>query len=740
MATIEDIRAISWLAENARDPVVVDCSYQALAGIHLYSEAKDPNEWHGNELKKLQKLLEPMFPALLNRFEATIRKGRDMAATRGANLARFARAMVELSAFLGNGKHNTHSPSPGPNPNRKQKSRFRDSIRPRLESLAFPPSSVVSTTLPHMEIALGALDEVWRDEHPPFSADSYACLTAAELRLVALNAIFSYGPAQSDIPASSLAPHAAIDILPPPRERLSIVTLRNTYYRGLARASIQLRYHSDARTPIGPFPLINLLDALRIASKCPIFNSQYTVEPTPNEAQNTELGNSFSRPRSEEGSTPKFIIPVFSYENYVRPTDLSRGPLGSIIRVLASTPLHPHSTEVIPDRYADGIRVRFAAVRALAALAPVLLQRWFIEKVSRVGRDGAFQEPTPVLDVGTWPEIDTSIADSPKLEGAVASQLLLIIRVVGAYIERAGAMSLVELSLAELNRIADTSPFSAHLALRRRASQDFAPLLKFASADVKTADGQPLMNETTKSHILNLLTFDVPGRNQIPRVPIPPESLPLLLRIAQDVPHHTELVRSVLKYVVSRVRETRDNIDYLRVFTHSNQGYALLVAIGRAHEASLEPVVSTILQITYVAAGNAVILLQDGIAIGTQAIPGLLDAISLVVHHTNQVADKQNYRHLHSLGRSVISTLQNIGHQSARMVLDHNSLNELIGALQAQRNQSHSDVQSGDTSSNSKTKSVARSSEYLINQLQTLKSQYLSDLVSLGAVKEPRED
>jgi hypothetical protein len=32
--SVKDIQALLWLAHNARDPTVVGCSYQALAGLH----------------------------------------------------------------------------------------------------------------------------------------------------------------------------------------------------------------------------------------------------------------------------------------------------------------------------------------------------------------------------------------------------------------------------------------------------------------------------------------------------------------------------------------------------------------------------------------------------------------------------------------------------------------------------------------------------------------------------------
>ncbi|EUC62933.1 hypothetical protein RSOL_464820, partial [Rhizoctonia solani AG-3 Rhs1AP] len=407
-----------------------------------------------------------------------------------------------------------------------------------------------------MGLALGAVDGAWRDEHPPFSADSYACLTAAELRLVASNSISSYASVQSDTPTSSPALDTVIDMMPPSPKLLSLPVLRNSYHRALARASIQLRYHSDGRTPINPFALVNLLDSLRIASQCPNLNPPHTHEtPTSDEIDNVEPGINPPRSRSKEDKTPNFIIPVFSFDNYVRPTDLARGPLGAIVRVLASTPLRSHNTDVISDRYSDGLRVRLAAVRALAALAPVVLQQWFTEKVARSGSDRAPQELTPPPDLIDWPEVDATIVNSPKLEGTVASQLLLIIRATGPYIERAGAMSLVELSLGELNRIANTSPFSAHLSLRRRASQDFIPLLKFAAGDAKGTDGRPLMNETTKSHILNLLTFEIPGKNPIPRAPILPESLPLLLRVTLDVARNIELNAMIVNSVIPTVKQ-----------------------------------------------------------------------------------------------------------------------------------------------------------------------------------------
>ncbi|CEL54613.1 alanyl-tRNA synthetase [Rhizoctonia solani AG-1 IB] len=735
--TLQDVRAISWLMENARDPVVVDCSYQALAGICLPNETVDPNKPNGNESKEWSKSLEHMFPALVNRFVATIRKGREIASTRGANLARFARAMVEISAFLDNNRQNAQLPVR----NNNAKLRLRDGIRPRLESVALSSSSTPTTAVPCMETALTALDGVWRDEHPPFSADSYACLTAAELRLAASNSTLIYDHTWSDPSPASSALDTAINMTQPSQGSMSLPALQNTYYRSLARASVQLRYHSDGRTPINTFALVNLLDALRVASKSSGLNPQISSKgPVSSGTQPLETATSFSNSGSKDEKTPNFIIPVFTFENYLRPTALAHGPLGSIVRVLASTPLYSHSTEVISDRYAEGLKVRLAAVRALAAVAPVVLQRWFKEKVSRVGSDGVSDDPIASMDVSNWPDVDASITDTPKLEGTVASYLLLIIKAVGPHIERAGAMALVEFSLAELNRIATTSPFSAHLALRYRASQYFVPLLEFAAIDVKAADGRPLMNETTRSHILNLLTFEIAGKNSVPRVPVTPESLPLLLRVAQGLPRHTELVRSVLKYVVGRVRETKDNLGYLRVFTHSNQGYPLLLAIGRAHQANIEPVVGTILQIAHIAAGSGVILLQEGVVTGAPAIPGLLDAISLVTQHTNRVGDKQNHRHLNSLGRSLVSILQNVGHRSAQMILEHHALDELIGTLQATHNKQHPDSQPENTPGPSSENKSARSNEYLINQLMALKNQYLLGSVSSRAMTGTQEN
>lgn len=743
--TLEDIRAITWLAESARDPVTIDCSYQCLSGMRPPTHPVAPDTSHSDiYTERWYKSLNHIFPTVLARFGALLQDGRELAASRGINAARYSRALVELALFLDPANMTTDA-EPAINQPEKR-------ARPKLDSFPFPSFSdsvALPAALPRAELALQTLDGVWRDEHPPFSANTFASLTAAEIRLAVLAASISRGnespprtprtPALETQGGEEAVDSTAIDISP---SRISISSLRATYTRSLVRASVQLRYHTDGRTPIESFALATLLDALRIGASCATLNPE--LPPTSIPAINDHSDGAESglplptkEPRAQIRAEPdpSFIIPVFSFDHYLRPTDLSRGPLGCVVRLLGTSALRSRNSGVVPSKLPGARpRVRLAAARALAALAPVMLKRWVILKTSRSGT-GVIEADDPdasTPDFADWPKVDADL-DALRLEAAITTQLLLIIRVVGPHLERAGAANLAEVALAEMNRIATVIPYSAYLALRRHVAPYFAPLLEHISGNGN--EGNPtLLGSAAKAHIVNLLTFEIPGKQPFRRTHISPHLIPHLLRTLQDLPGNVPLARSALKYVVDRVRDTSSSMDYLRRFTHSDQGYASLTAIGVVHEAYVEHVVNAILQITHVAVSGGPNTRTDPIALGTPAIAGFLDSISLVARHTAQMIDKQNHRHLHSFGRNMIAALRRIEPDAAQTVLEHGALEEVIAALQAHRNRSDTMGSGSGSGGGSGTgRSNAPTSEYLLAQLHALKGKFLPDLAASWA-------
>ncbi|KAG8703864.1 hypothetical protein FRC09_003892, partial [Ceratobasidium sp. 395] len=373
-----------------------------------------------------------------------------------------------------------------------------------------------------------------------------------------------------------------------------------------------------------------------------------------------------------------------------------------------------------------------AGARALAALAPVILKRWMAIKVPKSGTDPNLLQPTASTpDLDSWPEVDSNL-DVARLEGAIATQLLLVIRTLGPHLLRAGAINLVEAVLAELHQIVVASPYSAYLSLRANAARDFSSLLEFAAGS--PAEGHAVLSSTSKAHIVKLLTFEITGKQPYRRTHLPPQLIPHLLLLLRDSSFNEATMKAALKYVVDRVRDTHGNINYLRTFTHSDQGYSSLVAIGLIHEEHIESIVNSILQITHVAVTSGHNARNSTpIALNALAAPGFLDAISLVTRHTVKMIDRQTHRHLHTFGRNMMTALHRIEPSAARVVLEHGALDEVVAGLQAQQARSNSTASGSGSGSGVGTgtgRNGPPSTEFLLSQLRTLKEERLPELAA----------
>ncbi|KAG8786933.1 hypothetical protein FRC12_016086 [Ceratobasidium sp. 428] len=373
-----------------------------------------------------------------------------------------------------------------------------------------------------------------------------------------------------------------------------------------------------------------------------------------------------------------------------------------------------------------------AGARALAALAPVILKRWMAIKVPKSGTDANLLQPTASTpDLDSWPDVDSNL-DVARLEGAIATQLLFIIRALGPHLLRAGAINLVEAVLAELHQIVVASPYSAYLSLRANAARDFSSLLEFAAGS--PPEGHAILSSTSKAHIVKLLTFEITGKQPYRRTHLPPQLIPHLLLLLRDSSVHEATMKVALKYVVDRVRDTHGNTNYLRTFTHSDQGYSSLVAIGLIHEEHIESIVNSILQITHVAVASGHNTHNNTpIVLSALATPGFLDAISLVTRHTVKMIDRQTHRHLHTFGRNMMTALHRIEPSAARIVLEHGALDEVVAGLQAQQARSNSTASGSGSGSGIGTgtgRNGPPSTEFLLSQLRALKEERLPELAA----------
>ncbi|KAG8737887.1 hypothetical protein FRC10_007558 [Ceratobasidium sp. 414] len=303
-----DLQALSWLIDNARDPAVSDCACQALAGLRvraLSPPSPEPNlvatttsvhtdippqgtlvssiariwgviPWlkvlgaAPSGASNYHELMHKLFDQVCLRLsEAKSRQDRDLKASQGHNVARYSAALPALVHYL-----ETYAGD-------KNKGDARGEYMATNKSEAFA------------QPAFRALDSVWDDDCPEFSADSYALLTAADIRLARVVAQACHfgldspsahrfqcqdpDPHTSDKPSISQESQAVINMESVGNPALHAATLllelQARYSRVCARAAFFLGLHNDGMAPINKHPLAYLLESLHLAAQCAPLNT-----------------------------------------------------------------------------------------------------------------------------------------------------------------------------------------------------------------------------------------------------------------------------------------------------------------------------------------------------------------------------------------------------------------------------------------------------------------------------------
>ncbi|QRW01052.1 E3 ubiquitin-protein ligase listerin [Ceratobasidium sp. AG-Ba] len=406
------LRALAWLADHASDPVIVDCAYQALAGLRGRSSKvqsyNDSFKRHDLVISnanlsltlKRETTTLSLLAAVSTRFERIMRDRRQLAISDGTHAVRYAIALRNMIASL------QHPP-----PKHSTDNEERTTNRGRIDQVVDAEFSPL--------IHLALIENLWTDSSPPLCSAACAGFLAVQMDLLTmaardLKAEILYLQNKS----SSFDPTDVETKLPSdPEEYVGDVTMNNSpalldhrlaglracYSRTLARITQLLKFHQFGEIYLEPNSIVSLTDSICIAARCGPLNptdSLSTHHPTI-ESQHSEYH--FAMPLHRSNKT------VFQRD------DLRTGPLGALIFILRVRPKMPE------DSLLD---TRMSAVDAFSALAPVLIQQIF--KLER-------EELVEAYDFRNW--LYKPKADLLGISYIAVRQMLTTLRYLGRNLE-----------------------------------------------------------------------------------------------------------------------------------------------------------------------------------------------------------------------------------------------------------------------------------------------------------------
>ncbi|KAG8699193.1 hypothetical protein FRC09_006769 [Ceratobasidium sp. 395] len=681
--TDDELHALMWLAENARDPIIGDCAYQALAGLRVpevlavasnSSPSVDPGpETLGPTQSKLnyltstirskrQRKSDDSFPpppvrytvlnslceAICTRLEQAITyQPRNVTACLGSNLAQYAGALPMLVRSLETYMRMI------PNVNDNNQSQ-------RLEVSKSPGQS-----------ALIALDSVWSDDCPELHPNSYAMLIGAELRVLEAVMLayhprdtptiehktrevaeaFDPPPKHSSIPVDYLPNNQLVINTEPTQEiarmkKTSQFELRARYSRTLFRAGLCLRFHNDGRILINSYLLEYLLNSLRIVTRCPELNPESCL--------------STHHPQSEDTSElPDFNLYVIrtGLSQYLPPMFIGDidGLLSGLVGVLSAADI-----ESLPW-------IEYSAGQTLWAVGPMLLRQWLQTRDDELKR--YFLEQPQVLEcvetaLKSWPlPLEPGMLSS--LTFWTLTQLLIITSVMVALADCPSGDTLARIATSALYRRATMASGRGPLVLTiANRSWLVGYLIRFM--DAKSQD----LGQATLGLLLQLFLVRSPVSKEpdaFSKRSVPVNSLACFLNCLCKWPGHAVEVQKILAELqeMIRVEELDISTDFQRakdcyvwVFTRHSEGFSSLARLAQVPE-------YTLITINFVKTFVHNILTADlpfdeeqGDPILACIVPGLLNCASIVLKSTAQ--DSENLPHTLTFVLEVVTLLDTV--------------------------------------------------------------------------------
>ncbi|KAG8701463.1 hypothetical protein FRC08_004069 [Ceratobasidium sp. 394] len=631
-----NLQALSWLVENARDPHVSDCACQALAGLRLSSNLNAPEAGEASNAGTRVETHSPMiwsnhitgFWRVVSRFrlftpnqdycyglvhnlfdqvcirlsEAGTRQNRDLELSKGLNVARYSGGLPALVQCL--------------------EAYPQDKMTATTKGMDWPAKDETAASS-----AFSRLDSIWSIDHHEFSSDSYARLTAAELRLTEV--VARTHRLKSGLPVRhpaqithypQLASPGLQDGLPlidvesarmaVSDEKFPLFELRARYSRALARTAILLFLHVNHCALISPHSLAYLLDSVSHAAQC--------------EDLNPASDMSTSLPQSEHGALPEFrvVLHGLGITRYLPPTSIGEeeGIISGLVGLLSSSGIEQNTP------------VEIAAVHTLTILGPILFRQW-------LHATDKYLMHTPNKEamnqgLANWPT-DTYFDKLPFLPIWTLSQLLSVAAIAVSQASNPDMAELPETAVSALYHRASMPAARGFLHIVAQINQDMVQmLLHYAGLN------HAKLPQATLEQCLQIFLIGVLDQTSLVSQSISSTSLPTFLDLLAKIPAHPDEVRTIFADVQQLLRLDPGVDNYLAVFTHQSEGFVALGQIAALPEYT-SVVVDFISEVFEVAVD--LIAKQPGESSyrPTRAsLPGLLRAVRLVVQRKSSGTDE----------------------------------------------------------------------------------------------------
>ncbi|KAG9109430.1 hypothetical protein FRC07_008323, partial [Ceratobasidium sp. 392] len=682
-----DLRALLWLANNARDPSIIDCSYQALAGLRLppgfagslpsdsTSEAAvvlEDNQSPSAMIKlDNQTTLGSLFLTVSDRFQRLMRTGSEISTSSWENAARYARVLVELASYIG--IHDTTGRLiPEADEDESGLMWFRAdrdanfSQYQNLEKTQGPSQFAYSLTQ-----VLNAFTYLWRDEVPSLHSDVYASFVATELFLLTYAA-----PKQVHAPnvgrdsmdgeeSKMLGDHSInMDSLEhSSRSSSDLFNLRAQYSRALTRASTLIWFHTQRRATIASTSLNRLLNALHAAASCDALNPI------------TSLSTHHPQSTTSDSNDFQFVMPYnASSWYYFNPLDLSGGLLGDLTALLRMSP---------KGQEESSLQTRVLAVNAFSALAPVLMQQ-------TLGVDR--QKLCTHFDYTSWP--DAAKLDMNAVRYVASRQALELVRFISPYLDaQSGHITQCCNSLRVVGDYLtehQEQGYSALLAMAH-SGDGMIPLIEFAA---RSEENFSIVVPKAVFLLVDQVRLHLEPGLALCNALFPPSCFPPLIRMIEHSSNDAQSVQELLLLMIQRMRDQNPEpfkqldiarpitpgVEYLHCFTHAPSGFSALVSAA-LEEKHTEVVVASAAQLVHLAAGNDPEYTVAPVELLSDAVPGFLDVISTVASFCSGKPDQTQRLLEFSEDVFHMLTVAASDATSKQLIAQHSAYRDLCAAL-----------------------------------------------------------
>ncbi|KAG9120811.1 hypothetical protein FRC07_003543, partial [Ceratobasidium sp. 392] len=647
-----DLEALSWLAENARDPVVSDCACQAGSRESVTSNSQPSLLSHLWRIISRQKMLtyQPasslkhntiingLFDHACTRLdEANLRQQRDLKACQGINVARYSGALPTLVFYL------------------EQNLTVNDRKGKRMGDGASNSPA---------QRALGAIDSVWRDDCPEFSSDAYALLAAAELRLTevvthiyhsgSVSPVHSQTRPLSQVSNASESPaifnlaNHTIDEAIIFGEQLSLLELRARYSRALVRTGILLKLHNDSRTLITPYRLTYLLDSIRFAAQCVNLNPISRMSTALPQPANTKILPEFRVALGNTGS-----------DRYIPPNDIGDEDnlLSSLVKVLSSSGI-----ETTPQ-------VEIAASRALEAIGPLLVRQW-LNVTNEFSIDISNKETLERV-ITIWPKI-FNLDYLPDLPGWSLSQLLCVATVALSQANCPYMADLIEIAVTALHCRATMESGEGMICYMANMNRElFETFVQMVDWNVQN------LSHTTLSQCLQIFVIESFETTILRDGGMAPASLKSLLHLLARTPGHLSEVQFMFKDLrhllpLYFTGDGQNGVSYLSAFMNQSESFMALADVAlipEYHPLVVDFVSDTLALATQRSSENPE---DKNSQLTRDAIPGLLAVVRLAMQIRS--SDTDNITRLSPFLRSTISVLTRTDTETLLFAISHPAL------------------------------------------------------------------